>query len=68
MHSSKIKKIVFFNDQKVFASEEGFVTHLFEEAMLYDEDMTDGTIKSFFDNDCQDKLEIWKVRVSIETI
>lgn len=68
MYASKIKKVVYFKNEKAFASENGEVTHLFEESVLYDGDMDDQIIKSFYDDDVQDEMEVWTVRISIETI
>lgn len=69
MKTYKMAKIVYFKKDKEFsASNDGGVSGYMDEAILYDIDMPDETIISFFDDDYQDQIEIWKVRLTIETL
>jgi hypothetical protein len=63
-----LKKIVYFKKDKTFADREGNISDFLDDAILYDDELSDKTIKSFFDIDYQEQIEIWKVRVTIETI
>jgi hypothetical protein len=64
MKAYSFKKIVYFKKDKTFANR----SNSFNDAILYDDELSDETIKSLFDIDYQEQIEIWKVRVTIETI
>lgn len=69
MKTYKMAKIVYFKKDKEFsASNYGGVSGYMDEAILYDIDMPDETIISFFDDDYQEQIEVWKVRLTIETL
>lgn len=68
MISFKTAKIVYFKKIKGFASHTGEITGLMDEAVLYDIDMDDRVIISFFDDEYQDQIEVWKVEITIRTV
>lgn len=68
MKTYKFKKIVYFKDNKTFANKENDGSDFLDDATLYDDELSDETIKSFFDDDYKDVIEVWRVRVTVETI
>lgn len=68
MKAYKFGKVVFDKELKEFAGSDEAMTEFLEDALIYDKDLEDKEIISFYDSDYQDKMEIWKVRITIETI
>ena len=69
MEDSFIAKVVYFNKLKEFdAASSGDYTKKLAEAFPYSETDSDENIKSLYDDDDQDEIEIWKVKITVETV
>ena len=68
MKDSRISKIAFFKNEKKFDEGYGNMCECLAEAMLYPDFMLDEEIIKQFDKDYQEQVEIWKIRVTYETI
>jgi hypothetical protein len=68
MKTSKMAKIVFFKNIAEFASDDGDTSGYMEDATLYEIDMPDDVIISFFDDDYAEHAKVYTVRISMETI
>jgi hypothetical protein len=69
MKDSMIAKVVFFKDTKEFCgSLDGDLTDKLAEAYPFYEDDLDSSIISDMDKDCQEQAEVWKVKITVETI
>jgi hypothetical protein len=68
MKTYKFKKIVYFKDDKTFANRENDVSDFLDDATFYDDELSDETIKSFFNDEFKEQIEIWRVRVTVETM
>ena len=67
MKSSHLAKIVYFPEIKEFsASNEGDTTEDMSEAYPYYEFDSDKSILNDFDDNC--KGEVWKVKITVETV
>jgi hypothetical protein len=69
MKDTRIAKVVFFKDTKEFCgSLDGDLTDNLTEAYPFYEDDLDSSIITDMDEDYQAQAEIWKVKITVETL
>jgi hypothetical protein len=69
MRDSYEAKVIYFNKNKEFDFDgDGNLTHDLSLAYFYREDFSDEALLKDLDDDYKEQAEIWKVRVTIETI
>jgi hypothetical protein len=68
MKTSKSGKIVFFILDKTFDGGGGAIVERMEQAYVWDMETTNEGILCVFNSDYKKQADIWKVKVTIETI
>jgi hypothetical protein len=69
MKDSYNAKVVYLRDLKVFDGDgQGDFTEEFSQAMPYYEFDSDERILSGYDDDFKNQAEIWKVKITMETV
>jgi hypothetical protein len=63
-----LSKIVYFKEQKKFATEDGELVDDMDEAYQYNIDVPDEEIISDFDDEYQPEVQVWRIQTEIQTI
>jgi len=68
MRDTYIGKVIYFKISRSFEGNDGYEANKLSEAAIYPECSTEGDLLGDFDKDNRDQAEIWKVKVTIDTV